>query len=290
MQILVAEALADALEAKAAFPDAAPIAGGTDLMVEINAGRERPTAILDLSRVAELETYERGADVVLGAGLTYARILRELGDERALAQAARSVGSPQIRNRGTVGGNVATASPAGDLLPVIAANDGHVELAATGGRRRLVPWDAFFVGPKRSSIAPDELITAIRWTRANGPGVFAKIGLRNAMVISIVGVCLQIDEDARAVRIALGSVAPTVVRATDAERFAAGALEEAGAWGDPGRAPADATVARFADLVASAARPIDDARGSAAYRHHAVGILAARALRWVLDDRRTGRS
>jgi CO/xanthine dehydrogenase FAD-binding subunit len=288
VQILVAEALADALEAKAAFPDAAPIAGGTDLMVAINAGRERPSAILDLSRVAELKTFERGGELLLGAGLTYARILRELGDERALVQAARSVGSPQIRNRGTVGGNVATASPAGDLLPVIAAFDGHVELAAAGGKHRLVPWDAFFVGPKRTSIEPDELITGVRWTHSKGHGVFAKVGLRNAMVISIVGICLRVDEAARAVRIALGSVAPTVVRATEAERFADGVLEEAGAWGDPGRVLPDAAVARFAELAVAAASPIDDVRGSAAYRRHAIGVLAARALRWALEDRRVG--
>jgi CO/xanthine dehydrogenase FAD-binding subunit len=289
VQILVADALSDALEAKAAHPGAEPLAGGTDLVVAINGGRERPDAILDLSRVAELDAWERDGDLFLGAGLTYSRILRELGDERALVQAARAVGSPQIRNRGTVGGNVGTASPAGDLLPVIAAFDGQVELAAAGGRR-LVPWDAFFVGPKQTSIGSDELIAGVRWTCATGPGVFAKVGLRNAMVISIASVCLRIDEAERAVRIALGSVGPTVLRATEAERFAGDAVEEAGAWDDPGRALGDAAVARFAELASGAATPIDDVRGSAAYRRHAIGVLAARALRWVFDDRRAGRT
>jgi CO/xanthine dehydrogenase FAD-binding subunit len=285
VNVVSARTLEEALAAKADHPEALPIAGGTDVMVAINGGAERPETILDLSRVGELDRWERGGELSLGAGVTYSRVLRELDDERALAQAARSVGSPQIRNRGTVGGNLGTASPAGDLLPVVAASDATIELGSDGGGRREVGWEAFFVGPKRTAIEPDELIVGVRWRRPRGPGVFAKVGPRNAMVIAVCSVCLLMDEDERAIRLALGSVGPTVLRARDAEAFATGALEEAGAWGQPARALDDAAVARFAELAAGEARPIDDLRGTGAYRRHAIAVLAGRALRWVLADR-----
>jgi CO/xanthine dehydrogenase FAD-binding subunit len=285
VDVLRVGSLADALAAKARRPDAVPIAGGTDLMVGINAGWDRPPAILDLSAVDELRHWERGDEVVLGAGLTSRLILGELADERALTQAARAVGSPQIRNRGTVGGNVGTGSPAGDLLPVLAAADASIELGSDAGGRRAVAWHAFFTGPKRTTIAPDELILGVRWRRRRGPSVFAKVGPRNAMVISVCSLCLQVDEDDRAIRLALGSVGPTVLRADDAEAFGAAAIEEAGGWADPARPLDDAAVARFAELAAGAARPIDDLRGTSAYRRHAIGVLAGRALRWVLADR-----
>ncbi len=198
------------------------------------------------------------------------------------------MGSPQIRNRGTVGGNVGTASPAGDLLPVIAASDGTIELGSDGGRRRTVAWRSFFAGPKRTTIEPHELILGVRWRRSRGPGVFAKVGPRNAMVISVCSLCLQLDEDERTVRLALGSVGPTVLRADAAEAFAAAALEDMGGWADPSRPVAEAMVTRFAELAAGAASPIDDLRGTSAYRRHAIGVLAGRALRWVLADRTTG--
>jgi CO/xanthine dehydrogenase FAD-binding subunit len=287
VEVLLAGSLDEALDAKARRPDAVAIAGGTDVMVGINGGRDRPAAILDLSRVDELRRWDQGEDLVLGARVSYTRILDELPGERALAQAARAVGSPQIRNRGTVGGNVGTASPAGDVLPVIAASEGTIELGSEGGRR-TVGWRAFFEGPKRTTIADDELILGVRWRRPRGPGVFAKVGLRNAMVISVCSLCLRFDEDGGAVRVALGSVGPTVLRAYDAEAFVAGAIEEAGAWADPSRPLDDAAVTHFAELTAAAARPIDDLRGTAAYRRHAIGVLAGRALRWTLADRAMG--
>jgi CO/xanthine dehydrogenase FAD-binding subunit len=278
--------LPEALEIRADHPDAVPMAGGTDLMVEINFGRRRPDAILDISRLPELKAVRReDGRVVLGAGVPYARIIRELPDHAALVQASRTVGSPQIRNRGTVGGNLGTASPAGDALPVLAVYDAEIVVASAGATRRI-PWHRFLTGPKRNALAPDELILAAEWAVPDGPGSFSKVGTRNAMVISIAGLSLQVDTAARRLRIALGSVGPTILRAPEAEAFGAGVLDESGAWTNPGASLPEAALARFGELTAAAARPIDDVRGTAAYRRHACAVLARRALTWALDDRR----
>jgi CO/xanthine dehydrogenase FAD-binding subunit len=256
-------------------------------MVELNFDKRRPEAIVDVSRLAELRTWRReNATLILGAGVTYTTIMRELPELTPLAQASRSVGSPQIRNRGTVGGNLGTASPAGDALPVLAAYDAGVTVASAARGVRELPWREFLVGVKRSALQPDELILSASWHRTRGPGSFSKIGTRNAMVISMAGLCLVLDEDERAVRVALGSVAPTVVRATEAEAHAARAMEAAGLWEDPGAALSPQAVEEFGELTAAATRPIDDIRGTAAYRRHAVSVLARRALSWALDDRR----
>jgi CO/xanthine dehydrogenase FAD-binding subunit len=287
VEVFLPRTLDEALEIKSAHPEALPIAGGTDVMVELNFDRGRPEAIIDLSRLDELRTWRReDGHLLLGAGVTYSRIERELAGFTALAQASRTVGSPQIRNRGTVGGNLGTASPAGDALPVLAAYDADVELASARGGTRVLPWHRFHVGVKATALRPDELILGTRWKILRGPGSFSKIGTRNAMVISMAGLCLVIDEDGRTVRVALGSVAPTIVRAEEAERFAAAALEERGTWEEPTATLAPSVIEEFGRLVARAARPIDDVRGTAAYRRHAVAVLARRARRWALDDRR----
>ena len=282
MEALLPRSLEEALALRAEHPDAVPVAGGTDLMVAVNFGRARPPALLDLSRVDELKSWRReNGSVHVGAGLTFARIAAELREFRPLVEAARSVGSPQIRSRATIGGNVVTASPAGDAIPVLAAYDATVVAGSTRGTRREA-WDAFFTGPKQTTLAPDELVLGVEWDVADGPGSFAKIGTRNAMVIAIAGICLQLDLRVRSIRLALGSVAPTVVRAPAAEAFAGGAI----AWDEPGRElPADA-VSEFGKLAAGSARPIDDVRGTAAYRRHVVEVLARRALQWTLADRR----
>lgn len=279
--------LADALAARAAHPEALPLAGGTDLMVEINFDRRRPERILDLTRVDELEGWARdGDDLVIGAGVTHARLVSEL-PRRApgLAIAARTVGSPQIRNRGTLGGNVATSSPAGDALPPLVAAGATVEMASTAGSRS-VPLIDFCLGPKRNVLAPDELITAVRVPVARGPQQFAKVGPRNAMVIAVCSLAVQLDPVARTAGAAIGSSAPTVIRAPEAERFLEGALEEAGAWESRRPLPA-ALVERFGELVADAARPIDDVRGTAAYRRHALAVLGRRTLSWCWEEYRT---
>jgi CO/xanthine dehydrogenase FAD-binding subunit len=289
MDVLLPSSLEEALEMKGAQPEALPIAGGTDVMVDLNFDRHRPEAMLDVCRLPELREWrEEDGSTFLGAGVTYDRIMRELPSFTALVQASRTIGSPQIRNRGTVGGNLGTASPAGDALPVLAVYDAEVEVVKAGGAVRTVPWDGFLLGVKRNALEPDELILGVRWPRLRGPGSFSKIGTRNAMVISVAGLAFQLDEDGRTVRVALGSVSPTVVRVPDAETFAAGALADAGLWDDP-RATLPAGVAeRFGELAAGGASPIDDVRGTAAYRRHAVAVLARRALTWAIEARRPG--
>jgi CO/xanthine dehydrogenase FAD-binding subunit len=282
MDVYLPQTLAEALEQKAAHPDAISLAGGTDVMVEINFGRLRPAGIIDLTRIAELQAWHHDdGHVFLGAGVTYTRIVRELAGFVPLVQASRSVGSPQIRNRGTVGGNLGTASPAGDALPVLAAYDAEVVLQSRRGTRSL-PWNTFLQGPKKTAMTPDELIVGTRWKVVNGPGSFSKIGTRNAMVIAVAGLCLQVDEEARQVRVALGSVGPTILRAIDAERF----INERLPWDDPNQPVPDEMVSEFAELVGRAAKPIDDVRGTARYRVHGCTVLGGRALRWALDERK----
>jgi CO/xanthine dehydrogenase FAD-binding subunit len=286
MDVLLPRTLEEALELRAARPEALPIAGGTDLMVEINFDRRRPEALLDVSRLPELRTHRfEGDEVFLGAGVTYTRILRELPHLRALAQASRGVGSPQIRNRGTVGGNLGTASPAGESLPVLAVHDAEIGLVAAGGRERWVRWNEFVTGVKATTLGEDELILGARWRHLDGPQSYSKVGTRNAMVISIAMLCFALDPTTRTVRVGLGAVAPTPIRAPEAEAQLAAEIERAGAWDDLG-APLPAGAAEgFAERVAAAARPIDDVRGTAAYRRHAVAVLARRAVGWAMEQR-----
>jgi len=287
MEVLLPRSLDEALEMAQTQPDVVPIAGGTDVMVELNMDLGRPQTLMDVSRLAELGVWRReNGHRFLGAGVTYTTIMRELPELTALVQASRSVGSPQIRNRGTLGGNLGTASPAGDTLPVLAAYDAEIVLTRVGGATRSIPWRDFLLGVKRNALEPGELILGVRWVDIAGPGSFSKIGTRNAMVIAVANLCFQLDEEGRSVRVALGSVAETVVRAEAAEAFAEAALIGAGLWDDPSaRLEAD-VVERFGELVAEAASPIDDVRGTAAYRRHACAALARRSLTWALDDRR----
>ncbi|HEV8224665.1 MAG TPA: FAD binding domain-containing protein [Rubrobacteraceae bacterium] len=274
----------EALEVKAAHPEAVPIFGGTDVMVDLNFDRERPGAVLDLTRVPELGEWDDGEGLLrVGAGVTYTRIIAELGDELpGLAMASRTVGSPQIRNRGTVGGNLGTASPAGDALPPLYASDAEVELASTRGSRR-VPVAEFITGPKRNALRPDELIAAFHVPRTEGPQQYSKIGTRNAMVIAVCAFGLALHPEQRKVGTCLGSAAPTPVRAREAEEFIEGILE----W-EAREEIGERALGRFGELVEMAARPISDVRGTAAYRTHAVGVLARRTLEWAWDEYRRG--
>lgn len=279
MTVLVPRSLADAVAALGKHPDGLVLAGGTDLMVEVNEARRRiddELTVVVVNRVPELRawTLDRTAETVrIGAGVTYAELAAEplAGLLPALAQAARTVGSPQIRNAATIGGNLATCSPAGDGLPVLAALDATVELVADSGVR-TVPIDEFMVGVKRTARRQEELITAVTVPLLDGWQGYAKVGVRNAMVIAISGACLAVDTPSRSVRVALGSVAPTIVRARDAEAFAAEQVEWAA-----GTIGSDA-VAEFGRLAAAASRPIDDHRSSAAYRRHSIDVLARRLL------------
>lgn len=271
----------EALELKAEHPHALPICGGTDVMVDINFARTRPTTLLDLTRVSELAEWHQADDSIeLGAGVTYTTIERKLSAALpSLAKAARTVGSPQIRNRGTVGGNLGTASPAGDAHPALLATGATVEVESVRGRRQI-SIDDYFVGPKQSLLEPDELIRAVGVPVADGPQEFAKIGTRNAMVIATVAFALAVHVGARRAGTGIGSAGPVPLRATAAEDFLNGVLADM--WSDP--APLeDTTVTHFGNLVASAASPIDDVRGTAAYRRHALSVLARRSLGWAWD-------
>jgi len=273
----------EALAAKAAHPDAVPIAGGTDVMVELNFDRGRPAALLDLTRISTLTEWGSDGDHMrVGAGVTYQRIITELGSVLpGLAMASRSVGSPQIRNRGTVGGNLGSASPAGDAHPPLLAGDAIVELASVRGVRQ-VPVADFFTGPKRSVAEPDELISAFLLAPASGPEQFSKVGTRNAMVISVCSFAIALHPWQRKVGTGIGSAAPTPRRAFEAEEMLAVELS----WERP-VALTEAVERRFGDLVAAAASPIDDVRGTAAYRRQALSVLARRTLRWAWDAYRT---
>jgi len=287
MDVLLPRTLDEALEMKASMPHAVPIAGGTDLMVDLNFDRKRPDAIIEISRVPELKVSRReNGTFFLGAGVTYSQIVRDLPQFRPLIEASRTVGSPQIRNRATVGGNLGTSSPAGDALPVLSAYDAEIVIVKAGRKTRRLSFAKFMTGPKKNALAPDELILGAQWRIVRGPGSFSKIGTRNAMVIALASLCLVVDEERAAVHVALGSVGPTILRAGDAEAFADRAMEKAGVWKDPFAPLPPKVVEEFGEHVAAAARPIDDVRGTAAYRRHACKILARRALRWMLDDRK----
>ena len=262
MEVVTPRTLDEALRVKAEHPEARPIAGGTDLLVELNFDRARPETILNLSEVQDLRGWSReNGEVRLGAGLTYAEAMQAPLAELlpALAEASRTVGSPQIRNRGTIGGNLGTASPAGDALPPLLVEGATVELGSVRGVRRLALGE-FLVGPKRNALEPDELVLAVRMTPSGQPQTFMKVGPRNAMVIAVCSLALVADRERRELRAAYGSSGPVVGLVT---------------------APLD-DVDLFADAVAAAASPIDDVRGTAAYRRHALRILAARALKRCL--------
>ncbi len=244
---------------RAEHPSALAIRGGTDVMVELNFDRARPDTILDLGEVAELGGWSRDDGTLrLGAGLTYAEIEHgELASELpALAEASRTVGSPQIRNRGTLGGNLGTASPAGDALPPLLVDEAEVELASTARGVRRIPVQEFLLGPKRNALADDELIVAVVLRPSGTSQTFMKVGPRNAMVIAVCSLAVTVDGDRGEIRASFGSAGPVpgLVRVP---------LDEAG---------------RLPDAVMTAAAPIDDVRGTAAYRRHALGVLARRGL------------
>ncbi|MFG2755679.1 FAD binding domain-containing protein [Streptomyces wuyuanensis] len=276
----------EALAAKAEHPTAVPIAGGTDIMVEINFDHRRPEYLLDLNRITELSEWEVGEESVrLGASVPYTRIMEDLRTELpGLALASHTVASPQIRNRGGVGGNLGTASPAGDAHPALLAAGAEVEVESVRGTR-LIPIDEFYTGVKRNALAPDELIRAVHVRKADGPQQYSKVGTRNAMVIAVCAFGIALHPETRTVRTGIGSAAPTPVRAEAAEEFLNAALAEGGFW-DSGKIITPSIAKQFAELASGACNPIDDVRGTARYRRHAVGIMARRTLGWTWEQYR----
>jgi CO/xanthine dehydrogenase FAD-binding subunit len=258
MEVLTPRSLDEALRLKAEHPDAVPIQGGTDVMVSLNFDAIRPDAILNLNEVAELRGFAReNGTLRLGAGLTYTELMQEplAGELPALTEASRTVGSPQIRNRGTIGGNLGTSSPAGDALPPLLVEGAQLELVSVRGVRRM-SLESFLVGPKRNALAEDELIVAAILEPSAQPQTFMKVGPRNAMVIAVCSLALVADRERGELRASFGSAGPV-----------------------PGLvvAPLEASD-EFPDQVAAASSPIDDVRGTATYRRHALRVLTQRAL------------
>lgn len=282
MSVIVPTSLRSALQALDDAPQATVLAGGTDLMVELNSGHRQVAMIIAVNRIPELCSWSHDPSAGLlhiGAGITYDEIARDQIAQwvPALAQAARTVGSPQIRHAATIGGNLGTCSPAGDGLPVLAALDATVHLASIEAARS-VSFADFMVGPKRTIRQPGELITGITVPVVRGWQGYTKVGVRNAMVIAVASAALVTDTDNRTIRVALGSVGPTILRCPEAELFAVTHVDfETGS-------ASNAVVEQFAGLVRDAARPIDDHRSSAPYRRHAVGVLAGRLLRRAFVD------
>lgn len=267
--------LSEALEARAEHPELWPVAGGTDLMVDVNFGRTELAGVLDLTAVAELKGIDRDdRSIRIGAAHPMADIADRLADVAALAGAVVTVGSPQIRSRATLGGNIATASPAGDSLPALLVHDAEVEVSSANGSRRM-PLGDLLVAPGRTTLESDELIVAVDIPRTAWHSRFAKVGTRNAMVIATCSVAVAVNTDTGEGRIAAGAVAPTARRLPRAEAV----LERlASAPSAPDRGELD----ELEEAVRADIAPIDDHRSTAAYRSHATSTLVRRLSQRLL--------
>tara|TARA_B100000427_G_scaffold193840_1_gene161108 strand:+ start:38 stop:892 length:855 start_codon:yes stop_codon:yes gene_type:complete len=284
MGVIIAKSLNEACAVLAENPATTVLAGGTDLMVQANRGMHSMDSVLDLSRIPELKEWTLDdSEIVLGAGISYT----DLAEPQiatvvpALAQAARTVGSPQIRNAGTLGGNLATASPAGDTIPVLVAMDAVLQLKSSSGNREVAITD-FITGVKTNELQAGEIIQSITMPVFQGPQEFLKVGTRNAMVISVVSLALVTDYLGKKLRVGVGSVSPVPFRATAAEEFISQEFD----W-ETNSSLSEKVINKFSDLVADSTKPIDDHRGTADYRKHAVGVLAKRALERVCEGKRS---
>ena len=271
MPVFIPSSLAEATQLLTNNPDAHLLTGGTDMMVEVNFNHRHPETVIALRNIPEIQQWSVDAAsgiVHIGSSVPYATMEHgELAQALpALAEAARTVGSPQIRAAGSIGGNLGTCSPAGDSLPVLSALDAVVHLRSDTSSRS-VSFAEFMVGPKKNSRMANEIITGVSIPMTNGWQGYAKVGVRNAMVISVASVCLAIHDGK--VRVALGSVGPTIIRCTESE-----------AWiNSVGLENVNQSIAKeFGEHVRTESRPIDDHRSTAEYRRHAVGVLAARLL------------
>ena len=280
MGVIIAKSVNEACDVLAENPATTVLAGGTDLMVQVNRGAKSLESVLDLSRIKEIKKWSiEGSEIVLGAGISYTDLtnpqLAKLVP--ALAQAARTVGSPQIRNAGTLGGNLATASPAGDTIPALVAMDAFLKLKSSTETRE-VSMTEFVTGVKTNVLKPGEIIESVRIPVFEGPQEFLKVGTRNAMVISVVSLALVKDHLGRKLMVGVGSVSPVPFRAAAAEEFISHEFD----W-ETNSGPSEKVISKFSELVADSTEPIDDHRGTANYRKHAVKVLAKRALERVCE-------
>lgn len=277
MSVLVPRTLKDALLATAANPSAQLIQGGTDLMVEINFNHRKPTDVIALRKIDELKLVKidnKNSQITIGAGLPYQQM--EHGEIAqylpALAQAARTVGSPQIRSAGSIGGNLGTCSPAGDALPVLSALNATVNLQSADSSRSIAIHD-FMVGVKRNARKPGEIIVSTTLPIVSGWQGYAKVGVRNAMVISVASCCLVIDHLGGTIAVALGAVGPTIIRCRETESWLATQIDLKTKTNVSPK-----LLQEFGTRIANESKPIDDHRSTAAYRRHAVAVLARRLL------------
>ena len=276
MPMIIAKSVEDAVSALRDHPDARLIQGGTDLMVEINFNHVKPTTMISIRDIESLKTISQQNDGVIriGSGVPYSQLEQEpiRSVVPALAQASRTVGSPQIRAAGTLGGNLGTCSPAGDTLPVMFALDAKIHLQSASDTREVAIHD-FMIGVKKNIRQQDEIITAVDFPIIHGWQGYSKVGVRNAMVISVASACLAADHSEGTVRLALGSVGPTIIRCREAESW----LRSVTSLQQHVKIPAE-MAKEFGRRAAKECSPIDDHRSTAEYRRHAISVLATRLL------------
>lgn len=274
--LLMPETLPEALDLlDSGAPRVVPLAGGTNLIVDLRDRRRHAQVLMDVSRLKELQGIRRdNGYIVVGGGTTIAELLTDpLVTEHGapLRDAAKVFAGPMVRNRATVAGNLVDASPAADTAPPLLVLDAEIELVSKTGTRR-VPLDEFLVGVRETLRQPTELLLGVRWPvpPSDSAAAFYKTGLRKADAITVLSVALKIECDkqkrCRKARIALGAVAPRPIRAYAAEELL------------NGQTLAPRLLAQAAGMAAEAARPIDDIRGSAAYRRRVVEVLVRRLL------------
>jgi carbon-monoxide dehydrogenase medium subunit len=274
-ELIIPKNLSDALEALAnGDPSIQPLAGGTDMVVNLRARLVRPHVLVPLSEIGELcEVRREDGHIRVGSGVQVAQFLKHpllLEHADVARQSAAKFANPMIRNLATIGGNLASASPAADLAPPLLALGAEIELMSKRDTR-ILPLEDFFAGPRKTARRADELITALRWPAppVNSGGAFYKLGLRQADAISVVSVCVWIERDGdkcRSLRLALGAVAPRPLRAHRAEAVLIG------------QPVSDATIAEAARIASEECSPIDDLRGSATYRRRMVRVFVRRML------------
>ncbi len=282
-QFFIPGSLEEALELKARLgPAARFVAGGTDLVIDLDRGRQTPCALIDLSRISELNFIRKeGEGLRLGGGVTHAQVLQNSWvkeEAGVLAQACIEVGAPQVRNRSTLAGNIVTASPAADTVPPLLALSARVELESLRGIREI-PLTAFLTGFRKVDLADDEILKSIFIPGALGKrtGAFLKLGLRNAQAISVVCVAAVLDRNEAGeilqARIALGSVAPTTIRVPEAEALLSGKILDA------------PLIKAASEIAMETSTPIKDVRGGAEYRRAMVKEFTSRALTFAWEGR-----